>query len=407
MNSNLYLMNKYFSELSQKEMLVKTQAQHEVSYDLMDTTAIISISGSIVPTRNVYVDMFGGTPLDELRAQIAAAEENPDVEQIAFVVSSPGGNVVGLDATAKMLKAVRKPTVSFVPDLAASAAYWLASSTNAIIADRTAEVGSIGVIMSMVEQTDESIAAEGFQIHTFTNADSPLKDGDLNKSEVVQGIQDKINKLGDMFITAVANNRRVSKETVINDFGKGDTLLAEDALAVGMIDGVATEDEFFGSLLSMQGNKKETGVFLMSDNLDKKVTGEVSTTQVEANESVDINKLKESLKAEVLKEDRARVAKIRELTINGNEDLAEKAIIEGTSAHDFAISQTMALKAYRDAELKKMQEDKAEVVAESDEIKHDELAGLEGEALWSAEFDKGLAEGFRSKAAYIAYKKRV
>ena len=55
-----------------------------------------------------------------------------------------------------------------------------------------------------------------------------------------------------MFVEAVAVNRGVSVETVLEDFGKGGMLTPRDALAAGMVDGVESFDGLVKSLSTAQ-----------------------------------------------------------------------------------------------------------------------------------------------------------
>lgn len=69
---------------------------------------------------------------------------------ILLIIDSPGGvNVPIMFANLKEYKDNLKiPAVAFCEDIAASAGYWLACVADYILASRSAEVGSVGVILS-------------------------------------------------------------------------------------------------------------------------------------------------------------------------------------------------------------------------------------------------------------------
>lgn len=83
----------------------------------------------------------------------------------AVVVSmdSPGGLVDDVGDAAARLAALGVPLVVHTPGLLCSAAYWLASGADAILASSSAEVGSIGVYCPMID-CSEMLAAWGVKI---------------------------------------------------------------------------------------------------------------------------------------------------------------------------------------------------------------------------------------------------
>lgn len=67
-----------------------------------------------------------------------------------------------------------KPIVAYAGDLAASAAYWLASEADRIVIGTGAALGSIGVRAS-IPDTSERDAKTGVRRHEFVSSQSPYK----------------------------------------------------------------------------------------------------------------------------------------------------------------------------------------------------------------------------------------
>ena len=82
---------------------------------------------------------------------IEDADEDPLIKAIVLDINSPGGSAVASDEIASAIKRAEKPTVAIVREVGASGGYWVASSTDHIIANRMSIVGSIGVISSYLE----------------------------------------------------------------------------------------------------------------------------------------------------------------------------------------------------------------------------------------------------------------
>ena len=78
-------------------------------------------------------------------------EENKDIKAIVLEINSPGGSAVASDEIASAVKKSNKPTVAVIREAGASGGYWIASSTDHIIANRMSITGSIGVISSYLE----------------------------------------------------------------------------------------------------------------------------------------------------------------------------------------------------------------------------------------------------------------
>ncbi len=211
------------------------------------STAIIPLVGPLTRRPSFWSDLFGGTSMVRAGAALAEALDDKTVERIILLVDSPGGTVSGTPELAAAIRKARarKPVTAVVEGMAASAAYYLASQANAIIAAPSAEVGSIGVYsmhLSMAGALDKA----GL-VATYISAPGPEKvelspflklSDDARRHEQAQ-----IDRLYFDFVDAVATGRRIPRRTVREKFGGGRTMYASEALAVGMIDGLGTLDE--------------------------------------------------------------------------------------------------------------------------------------------------------------------
>src|SRR3989344_2238928 len=82
---------------------------------------------------------------------IEKAEKNNAIKGILLEINSPGGTVIASKEIAESVKKSKKPTVAWIREVGASGAYWVASSSDAIVADPLSITGSIGVISSYLE----------------------------------------------------------------------------------------------------------------------------------------------------------------------------------------------------------------------------------------------------------------
>ena len=203
-------------------------------------TAHIPIVGELTP--HAETDVCGGYTANALTeygfiiAATQAADEDESVERIQYDVNSPGGYVDGLMGAVDAIRSATKETLAFVDGMAASAAYWLVSQTDKIVAASPASrVGSIGVAVEILDFT-RALEMEGIDKIILTSTDAPLKRPDV-KTEEGQGlIVDSLDDTHKVFVQYVAEGRGVDPGEVTDKYGRGGMLIAENALIAGMID---------------------------------------------------------------------------------------------------------------------------------------------------------------------------
>ena len=149
--------------------------------------------------------LFGWPSAEGLLADIQAAQDNQAVDTIVLHIDSPGGQVGGIAELSNHIRnKITKPVVAYVGDMAASAAYWVASAADSIIAAPTAEIGSIGVVFTMRRRQDNTIEV--------VSSVSPRKRIDPETDEGRQAIQARADALADVFVSQVAENRKLSAD---------------------------------------------------------------------------------------------------------------------------------------------------------------------------------------------------
>ncbi len=115
-----------------------------------DGVAIIDVSGPIFRYADMFSYISGATTIEQLATDINAALNDPSVKSIILTFDSPGGQVSGVNELANMIanREQTKPVVAYVGTMAASGGYWIASACDEIVIDATADVGSIGCVVS-------------------------------------------------------------------------------------------------------------------------------------------------------------------------------------------------------------------------------------------------------------------
>lgn len=213
--------------------------------------AVLPLFGVISHRMGSLTSISGGTSTEAFTKAFRAALDNPDVGTIVLDVDSPGGAVSGVPELAREIAQARrkKRVVAVANSLMASAAYWIGSAADEVIATPSAMVGSIGVYNLHV---DRSQAQERAGIRTTIvragrfkaegNPYEPLSE------EARAALQDQVDDYYAAFIQDVARNRGASLEDVQTGYGEGRTLTAARARAAGLVDRIATLDEILAEL---------------------------------------------------------------------------------------------------------------------------------------------------------------
>lgn len=202
--------------------------------------AHIPIEGMLVSQASPCAAWFGETVTEYgyIIEAVKTADLDPSVQHIVLDIDSGGGYVEGVDAVAQAIASVEKRTTSCVHNMAASAAYWLASQADSIQALSPAvQVGSIGVACEMYDD-DAQLAADGVVHRVFSSTDAPNKRPNLATEEGQSVLIKELDDLHAVFVSRVAEGRNVSTKKVNEEFGRGGVLIAADALKAGMIDDI-------------------------------------------------------------------------------------------------------------------------------------------------------------------------
>ncbi len=198
--------------------------------------ALIPIEGAI--TAGSSSGYFGdsGASSTSIVSLIETAEEDSSVDAIVFWINSPGGSAVASDEIATAVLLSEKPTVAVIREVGASGAYWIASASDYVVANRMSITGSIGVISSYLEFS-EFMEEYGINYQRLVSGESkdigtPFRALASDEEELLQA---KIDLIHDYFIDAVSENRGLERMTVA-EAATGEFYLGSEALDLNLID---------------------------------------------------------------------------------------------------------------------------------------------------------------------------
>jgi signal peptide peptidase SppA len=200
-------------------------------------------------------ELSGATSVEGLRADFRTAMADPDVARIVFDVDSPGGSVEGIEELGEEIRAARgqKPMTAVANYLMASAAYWLASQADEIVASPSSLVGSIGVYA--VHQDWSGAYEQAGVKPTLIKAGKYKAEGidfEPLSEDAIAHFQESVDDSYEAFTAAVAKGRDTTPAAVRSGYGEGRALTARRAKAEGLVDRIDTLEGAYGRTPKMR-----------------------------------------------------------------------------------------------------------------------------------------------------------
>jgi len=190
----------------------------------------------VLPVR----DALYTSDYQRISAQIAEMNMDSEVTAILMDINSPGGMVDGSVECASIISKSEKPVFAYIEGMGCSAAYLLASSAKRIIATPNSEAGSIGVQGSWTNY--EGLWAKlGVQKVYFHSKFASKKNLSPGTKEGEIAIQKRLDETWDNFASAIAKNRKVTVDELVEKYGQGEVFLAKEALERGLVDEIVDD----------------------------------------------------------------------------------------------------------------------------------------------------------------------
>lgn len=339
-----------------------------MGYSVTDGVAVLPINGVISKRMNLMQQISGGTSSELVANDLKAAMNDPAVKAIILQIDSPGGTVDGTETLGNLVRQANasKPVVAFADGMMASAAYWIGSAASSIyISDSVAQIGSIGVVathqdISAAEAT-RGVKTTEITAGKFKRAASQF--GALTETGK-QTIQDQVDTIYSVFVQAVATNRGVSVDTVLENMADGRVFIGQQAIDAGLVDGVSTLDALIaklsqqgaGAMVSARGPLKNINAFLEAEQ----VAGAISQT-IQGNDPMKITMqdvlahapdVAEALRAEgttaAATAERERIQSVFAQSMPGHEAMINSLAFDGkTSGAEAAVAVLGAEKKLR------------------------------------------------------------
>lgn len=223
------------------------------------STAVIDFNGMLT-----YKPMFNmatcgmGLSYQTLKSVFTDLLED-GIKNISMIVNSGGGQAYGCFDSAnyvrELLSEYGATLTAFVDGNAFSAAYAWVSVADEIVMTRDSEVGSIGVVIQLINDS-KALEKEGYE-RTFVysgNSKIPFTTEGEFTEEFISNLQKSCDELYEEFINHVSEHRGIDKALVRGT--QANTFSSKDAIELGLADKVMTFEEFMEYLADKSPNKE-------------------------------------------------------------------------------------------------------------------------------------------------------
>ena len=224
------------------------------------TVAVIRLAGLIAPPSGFRAASLS---LESMAGPIARAFAQRRLAGVARSINSPGGSPVQSSLIAGRIRALAEekklPVTTFVQDVGASGAYWLACAGDEIFCDESSILGSIGVV-SAGFGFGRAMARLGIERRLYTAGErkslldpfGPEREEDVAR---LRAVQQEIHESFKAWVRARRGQRlKVPEEELFT----GEFWTGRRAVALGLADGIG---ELRATMRARHGEKVRFAVF--------------------------------------------------------------------------------------------------------------------------------------------------
>lgn len=219
---------------------------------------VLNVEGPTTYKATGWEALCGGVSYQGLLAQMDELVKLEDVNIILMNINSPGGEAFRMFETARQLRKKAddngKTLIAYVDGIAASAGFGLAVAAHEIIVNPDSEVGSIGVVIRLLNNT-KRMEKEGINVTYITAGASkiPFDDEGEFRKEFLEDLQERVTELYDTFIDHVVTFRDIDPQVVRDTEAK--MFSADKALELGLIDKIMEGEALNEHLATISASK--------------------------------------------------------------------------------------------------------------------------------------------------------
>lgn len=222
-----------------------------------ETLGYLSVDGSLTYRPVMTLCGEAGTSYQSLVEQTQELAD-AGVKRIVMEINSGGGEASHVFQAANDIRTICDDNeielIGYADTLACSAAYALGCVCDQLIANPSADIGSIGCVVALLD-TSKAMEKAGFKRIFITSGENKVPfdaDGSFKES-FLEDIQADVDRLNDEFAAHVSKHTGIDVDTIKGLEAK--VFHAEAAKERGLVNAVMTNKEFGQFLAQLEGNE--------------------------------------------------------------------------------------------------------------------------------------------------------
>lgn len=223
--------------------------KRDSAFEFGEKVGVVEIKGIISDTKPIIL-------------QLKKFRKNKDIKAIVLRINSPGG---GVGPSQEIYTEVKKTTglkkvVASMGAIAASGGYYVGAAADHIMANPGTITGSIGVVMEFANAQELfkkiGVSAVVIKSGDYKDTGSPLRKMTPEERRL---LEDFVGNVHQQFVTAVAEGRKMSEETV-RTIADGRIFSGQEARKLGLLDSLGNMEDAIALAGELGGIKGEPSV---------------------------------------------------------------------------------------------------------------------------------------------------
>ncbi|MBW2175153.1 MAG: signal peptide peptidase SppA [Deltaproteobacteria bacterium] len=219
----------------------------DAAFEFGEKVGVVEVKGVIADAKETVL-------------QLKRFRQNDDVKAIVLRIDSPGGGVGPSQEIYAEVKRTTRTKKVVMGAIAASGGYYVAAAADHVVANPGTITGSIGVLMEFtnLEELFKKIGLSAVVLKSgkYKDTGSPLRKMTPEERDLLQKFIDNVHQ---QFVTAVAEGRKMSEESV-RAIADGRILSGEQAQKLGLLDSLGNMEDAIAIAAELGGIKGEPSV---------------------------------------------------------------------------------------------------------------------------------------------------
>ena len=212
--------------------------------------AVVKTEGPVIKYAG-SLQRWGLAGIRETQGALTAAANDSDVDQILWMMDTPGGTVDGLMELAETVARVnaRKKITVQVDGMLASAGYFIAANASEIYAAPDDLIGSIGVRTALYDLSEmfKEMGVKAIPVDTGEHKSAGLRGTEITDSQIAE-VQRIVDGYMNSFRQVVTQGRQMNRAQ-FDAVADGRVFFPRESIELGLIDGVRTANETLNTLV--------------------------------------------------------------------------------------------------------------------------------------------------------------